>query len=271
METPGILKIFQAAEVRTLLECAMDRLTTRCREIIGAKLPLCKTEALGFGGCLRVLLANWDLFFPAEDEPSEIYECCNFLERALELRSNGSPSYSFNFHVECLIKFAGLVGVDPATLRLQSARMFTEPDEWERLRSAGDLCRAASEWAKAVTRYTAAIELNPKSAELHKDRALCRIQLSDELHLARQDAEDAIMIDNKKTAYFATLVDALVKLNLLHDAAGVSAAGLQLDSADDVLQTKLRYAHANVTANGKHLPRLLSTFCTDYGYIFLPK
>jgi tetratricopeptide (TPR) repeat protein len=238
MENSEILRIVQAAEARTLLECAMDRLTMRCREKIGAKLPQCKSEALDLGGCLRVLLAHWDVFFPAKGEP---FECCNFLERALQLRADDSPSYSFNFHVECLIKFAGLVGVDPATLRLRSALMFPGPGEWERLKSAGDLCRAASEWALAARRYTAAIELNPKAAELYKNRALCRIQLSGELDLARRDAEDALMIDHKKTDYFATLVEVLLRLNLIRDAAGVCRAGLRLHSTDEVLLTKLRY------------------------------
>ncbi len=117
----------------------------------------------------------------------------------------------------------------------------SEPEatqDWEKLKEEGEKFYRASQWSKAIDRYSKAIALNATSAVLYSNRARCHLELSD-FARARKDAENAVRLDPRVVKYYWTLSRALEGLNLHKESAEACLAGLKLDHSDVVLFSRL--------------------------------
>ncbi|CAF1335585.1 unnamed protein product [Didymodactylos carnosus] len=127
----------------------------------------------------------------------------------------------------------------PASPDSLSDSTFKSNVAWQQLKEQGNMCFSNKQWTQAMNFYSEAIHLDSKQAVLYSNRALCEINLK-KYQLAREDAEDAIDLDNKQIKYFRVLSEALMGLELYSEAKGICNEGLKINPCDEILLVRSR-------------------------------
>ncbi|CAF3242406.1 unnamed protein product, partial [Rotaria sp. Silwood2] len=138
----------------------------------------------------------------------------------------------YNHHMELVTKIMAIIA-EPTLI--QSVRTeTTDEGNWMTLKELGNTLFKNGNYYEAMNLYTQAIYLAPSYPMLYSNRALCEMNLK-KFELARQDAEDAIELDNSNVKYFRILSEALLELFFLDEGELACTAGLQLQPNDLVL------------------------------------
>eukprot|EP01105_Mastigella_eilhardi_P004370 TRINITY_DN157_c1_g2_i8.p1 TRINITY_DN157_c1_g2~~TRINITY_DN157_c1_g2_i8.p1 ORF type:complete len:632 (-),score=128.33 TRINITY_DN157_c1_g2_i8:44-1939(-) len=127
---------------------------------------------------------------------------------------------------------------------------------WEEFKQRGNEHFSHGRFTEAMELYTWAIAKDHKQAVLYSNRALCAIRLK-QFQYAREDAEEAIALDSKRTKYYALLAEALLGLEKFDEAEEACGAGLEVSPKDAALQLLQRNAHAsaeNLIYSGQPVP-----------------
>ncbi|PAA81454.1 hypothetical protein BOX15_Mlig016935g1, partial [Macrostomum lignano] len=153
----------------------------------------------------------------------------------------------FEHDVECLLKLASLLGLTECREQIMSftGSVGTSGEDWEKLKIEGNEHYKNSRWTEAMNCYTGAICINSTQAILYSNRALCEIQLR-KFDLAREDAEEAIVLNPKQVKFYRTLSEALCNLQLFEEAVAACKDGLKIDPRDETLLVRSRDCQALV-------------------------
>ncbi|PAA75023.1 hypothetical protein BOX15_Mlig019947g1 [Macrostomum lignano] len=201
-----------------------------------------------FNTCLQVVETQITKLLPDQS-------CQDQLLKTMQLARATRNRYShqdfdvnrFEHDVECLLKLASLLGLTECREQIMSFTgcAGTSGEDWEKLKIEGNEHYKNLRCTEAMNCYTGAIHINSTEAVLYSNRALCEIQLR-KFDLAREDAEEAIVLNPQQVKFYRILSEALYDLELYEEAVDACKDGLKIDPRDETLLVRSRDCQALV-------------------------